>query len=130
MYLGLLKRGLAAMCGFFLLIFVGINTSLPLQLLLWFSLPVFYISSIFDGFNIRRRMNAGEIVRDDVGDALNGIIGNKFLRTLFLVVVAIFLIVTVLGFAAAIISRLLVPVLIVFVLLVVFKRKPPAPPVE
>jgi len=124
--MGLMKRGLAAMCGFFLLIFVAINTSFPLMLLLWLSLPVFYISSFFDGFNIRRRINAGEIVRDDVGDALNGIIGNKFLRTLFLVLVAIILIVTVLGFAAAIISRLIVPLLIVFILLVVFKRKPPA----
>lgn len=126
MYMGLMKRGLAAMCGFFLLIFVAINTSFPMALLLWLSLPVFYISSFFDGFNVRRRINAGEAVRDDLGDALNGIVGNKFLRTLVLAVVAIVLIVNVLGLAAAIITRLAIPAIIVFVLYIVLKRKPPS----
>ena len=126
MYMGLMKRGLAAMCGFFLLIFVAISSGFPLQLLLWLSVPVFYISSFFDGFNLRRRINAGEVVRDDIGDALNSIISNRFLRVLFLVVIASILIVTVLGFAATLISRLFVPLLVIFVLVVILKRKPPA----
>ena len=125
MYMGLMKRGLAAMCGFFLLIFVAIGSSFPLALLLWLAVPVFYISSFFDGFNVRRRINAGEVVRDDVGDALNGIISNKFLRTLVLVVIAIVLIVNVVGFASVIISRLFVPLIIVFILYIILKRKPP-----
>ena len=126
MYMGLMKRGIAAMCGFFLLIYVAIGSSFPLALLLWLALPVFYISSFFDGFNVRRRINAGEIVRDDIGDALNGIINNKFLRTLVLAVVALVLIVNVMGFAATVISRLFVPLVIVFILYVVLKRKPPS----
>ena len=125
MYMGLMKRGLAAMCGFFLLIFVAIGSSMPLALLLWLAVPVFYISSFFDGFNVRRRINAGEVVRDDVGDALNGVIGNRFLRTLVLVVIAIVLIVNVVGFASAVISRLFVPLVIVFVLYIILKKKPP-----
>lgn len=126
MYMGLMKRGLAAMCGFFLLIFVAIGSSMPLALLLWLAVPVFYISSFFDGFNVRRRINAGEVVRDDVGDALNGIINNKFLRTLVLVVIAIVLIVNVIGLTATIISRLFVPLIIVFILYIILKRnKPP-----
>jgi len=127
MYLGLMKRGIAAMCGFFLLIYVAIASSFPLALLLWLAVPVFYISSFFDGFNVSRRINAGEAVRDDIGDALNGIVGNKFLRTLVLVVIAIILIVNVAGFAGAIISRLFVPLIAVFILYIVLKRKPPTP---
>jgi len=126
MYMGLMKRGIAAMCGFFLLIYVAIGANFPLALLLWLAVPVFYISSFFDGFNVRRRINAGEAVRDDVGDALNGIIGNKFLRTLVLAVVAIVLIVSVFGFAATVISRLFVPLIIVFVLYIILKKKPPS----
>ena len=128
MYMGLMKRGLAAMCGFFLLIFIAIQTGGPIQVLLWLAVPVFYLSSIFDGFNVRRRINAGEAVRDDIGDALNGVIANKTLRTIVLVFIAVVLIVNVVGFAVSIISRLLIPALIVFIIYVLAKRRPPAPP--
>jgi len=126
MYMGLMKRGLAAMCGFFLLIYVAIGASFPLALLLWLSVPVFYISSIFDGFNVRRRINAGEVVRDDIGDALNGIISNKFLRTLVLAVVAIVILVSILDFAVTVITAVFVPLVIVFVLYILLKKKPPS----
>ena len=126
MYMGLMKRGLAAMCGFFLLIFAAINTTFPLALMLWLAVPVFYLSSFFDGFNVRRRINAGEAVRDDVGDALNGVINNKFLRTLVLVVIAIVLLVNIIGFTATLISRLFVPIVVIFIVYIVLKRKPPS----
>ena len=130
MYMGLIKRGLAALSGFFLLIFVAINSSFPLNLLLWLSLPVFVITSIFDGFNVRRRINAGEAVRDDIGDALNGIIGNKFLSTLVLAVIAIVFIINVMGFAIGFISSVLPWVFVGFIVLVIVRRNRPKPPTE
>jgi len=126
MYMGLLKRGLATMSCFFLLIFMVSSTNMPLQLMLIFAIPVVAITSFFDGFNLRRRINAGEEVRDDIGDALNSILQNKFLCTLILVVIAITIIVTVLNIAISIISSLF-PLLVVGLgIYIIVKRKPPA----
>jgi len=126
MYMGLLKRGLATMSCFFLLIFMVSSTNMPLQLMLIFAIPVVAIASFFDGFNLRRRINAGEEVRDDIGDSLNGILQNKFLCTLILVVIAVTLIITVLGVAITIITKLF-PLLVVGLgVYIIVKRKPPA----
>jgi len=112
MYMGLMKRGLATMASFFLIIFLIIHSSMPLTILLGLSLPVFVITSIFDGFNVRRRINMGETVKDDLGEILNSILRNKFLCTFILVVIAIIVITSVLGFAITIITRLL-PLIVV-----------------
>jgi len=126
MYMGLLKRGLAVMSVFFLLIFMVSSTNMPLQLMLIFAIPVVFITSFFDGFNLRRRINAGEEVRDDIGDALNSILQNKFLCTLILVVIAVTLIFTVLSIAITIITSLF-PLLVVGLgIYIIVKRKPPA----
>ena len=125
MYMGLIKRGLATMAGFFLLIFFIAGSSFPFSMLLVFSLVVLIFSSIFDGFNVRRRLNAGEAVRDDVGDVVNSVISNKFLRTIIFVIIAILLIVSVLQIATAIIGRLLPLLVIGLVIFIVIKRKPP-----
>ena len=112
MYMGLLKRGLATMSCFFLLIFMVSSTNMPLQLMVIFAIPVVVIASFFDGFNLRRRINAGEEVRDEIGDVLNSILQNKFLCTLILIVIAVTLIVTVLNIAISVISSLF-PLLVV-----------------
>jgi len=126
MYMGLLKRGLATMTCFFLLIFMITSVSMPLRLMLIFAIPVLVLSSFFDGFNVRRRINAGEEVRDDIGDVLNSILRNKFLSTFILVVIAVTIIVTVLGIISSILSTLF-PLLVVGLgIYVIMKRKPPS----
>jgi hypothetical protein len=90
MYLGLIKRGLAAMCGFFLLIYLltlvaGSFLGGPLTLLLALSLPVCFLTYLFDGFNIRRRMLSGETVQDNIDDVLGFIARNK--KSLFVILV-------------------------------------------
>jgi len=82
MYLGLMKRGLAAMCAFFLNIYAltlvsGSFIGGPLTLLLWLALPVGYLSFMFDGFIIRRRIVAGEVVPDNIDDVIGFIRRNK-----------------------------------------------------
>jgi hypothetical protein len=79
MYEGLIKRGLAALGGFFLLIYLtALFNFWPLNLIFGLSIPVYYFACIFDAFNIRRRINAGEAVSDDVDGALRFIKRNKF----------------------------------------------------
>jgi hypothetical protein len=86
MYEGLIKRGLAALSGFFLLIFMGnVFNVWPINMIFWFALPVFMIVCIFDGFNIRRKMNAGLPVSDDVDDIVMFLKRNKSLIVGFLV---------------------------------------------
>lgn len=126
MYMGLMKRGLATMAGFFLLIFLFSSSSMPMTLLLIFAFVVLVIASFIDGFNVRHRINAGEPIRDDLGEVLNTIMANKFLRTTVLVVVAIVLVWNILGFAFNLIGTVLPWLVIGFIVLVVMKkRKPP-----
>jgi len=121
-----MKRGLATMAGFFLLIFlIAGSGAWPLTMLMSFSLVVLIFASFFDGFNVRRRINSGEAVRDDVGDIVNSVISNRFLRTIILVIVAILLIVNVLGLAISIIGTLLPWLVIGLVIYIIVKRKPP-----
>jgi len=79
MYMGLIKRGLAAMVGFFLIIyFIGVSR-MPLTLLFGLGLPVYILTCIFDGFNIRRRINAGEVVGDNIDGVIRFLKQNKFI---------------------------------------------------
>ena len=126
MYMGLMKRGLAAMSGFFLIIFLLANAFWPFNLLLGLTIPVYVLTVFFDGFNVRRRLNAGEAVRDDIGDTLNSILGNKTARTLILAALAVVLLVSVLGLAVAIIGKLIPIIVIVGGLYLLFRRRPPA----
>lgn len=128
MYMGLMKRGLATMSGFFLLIFLFANSSMPLTLILVFSFVVLIIASFMDGFNVRRRLNAGEHVRDDIGEVLGAIMANKLLRTIILVVVAIVLITQILSFAANVIGAVLPWLVVGFIVIMVLKKR--KPPVE
>jgi hypothetical protein len=120
MYMGLIKRGLTAMVGFFLLIYLlSVFNAWPFSLIFGLAIPVYWLTCMFDGYNIRRRINAGEAVYDDVEDILSFLKRNKNLIIGFIVViVAISLISTVF----AILSPIL-PILIVGLgLYVLFKR--------
>jgi hypothetical protein len=123
MYMGLMKRGLATMSGFFLIIFLLASSVWPFNLLLGLTIPVFVLTSFFDGFNVRRRINAGEAVRDDIGDALGGILSDKRLRTIIFVALAIIFVVSVVGIAANLLARFLPLLIIVLGVYVIMKRK-------
>ena len=123
MYLGLMKRGLVAMCGFFLLMFMGITSSWPVSMIFWFAIPVVALTCLFDSLNIRRRINAGEYVPDDIGDMLGGIFRNKTVSTIVLGILAIVFLSNIIGFAFGLISRFLPFLFIGLALYVIFKRK-------
>jgi len=124
MYMGLIKRGLAVMCAFFLTIFLVINVSWPLMLLFIFALPVIYFSSLMDGLNICHRINAGEPVRDEIGETLNGILRNRTLRTILLVIIAVALLGQIVGFLASVLISI-IPILIVgFIIYAIVRRRP------
>ena len=126
MYMGLIKRGLAAMCGFFLIIYMIATASFfPLRLLFIFGLPVFMLTCIFDGFNLRRRINAGIPVEDGISDVLNTILRNKTLTLAILAIIVITFAGRILGFAFGLISSLIPLLIIGFGLYVILRRRPP-----
>ena len=94
MYMGLIKRGLLAMSAFFGVIFLGTQLSGALSWLFAFAIPILVIACIFDGFNIRRRINAGEAVSDSVDDVMNFIRRN---RVIILGVLVLFLVIHIIG---------------------------------
>jgi hypothetical protein len=119
MYMGLIKRGLAAMCGFFLLIYLIVLFSFPFNILAAFAIPVYWITCFFDGFHIRRRINSGEIVEDGIGSILSGMLRNKTLTAIFLIIIAI----AILGFLFEILKAAMPILLVIFALYLIFIRK-------
>lgn len=124
MYMGLVKRGLAAMCGFFLIVYLT-ATAFTSALTIFFalSIPVFWITCFFDGFHIRRRINYGEPVQDGVGNILNAIFRNKVISAILLVVIAIALAGNFLGVAVDILRRAVPIILLVLALYIIFRKK-------
>jgi len=123
MYMGLIKRGLVAMCGFFLLIYLVTVSGRLLTPLFAFAIPVFVLTCIFDSFSIRRRMNLGELIPDGVGDIINTLLRNKTATFIILGILLITLAGSVLGFAFEVLARA-IPLLIVgCILYVIFIRK-------
>jgi len=123
MFMGLMKRGLVTMCGFFLIIFLTATSSWPFSMLFGLAIPIYVLTCIFDGFDVRRRMNAGEIIYDNIGDILGGIFRNK---TVLLVVLGILMLAflgNLLGFAVAIIGRAIPIIIIAFIVYVIVRRK-------
>jgi hypothetical protein len=125
MYEGLIKRGLAAMSGFFLIIFMGnIFNIQPMSMIFWFALPVYMIACIFDGFSIRRKLNAGLPVSDDVDDIVNFLKRNKRL------IIGFFVLMIALSVFHAVLSPLTyslrrwLPVIVVSLGLYVMMKRP------
>ena len=65
MYMGLIKRGLCMMAAFFGSIYItGMFGGMPFA----FLIPILAVTSLFDGFRVRRLLNAGEKVEDNIND--------------------------------------------------------------
>jgi len=65
MYMGLIRRGLCVMAAFFASIYMtGMFGGMPFA----FLIPILVITSMFDSFRIRRLVNAGEKVNDNIDD--------------------------------------------------------------
>ena len=128
MYEGLIKRGLAALSAFFLLIYLTAQFPIwPFSLIFGLSYPVYILACIFDGFHIRRRINAGETVSDDIDDILRFLKRNRYLILAFIVLlVALPAANSVLVSIARPLGRMLPVIVIGLGLYVVFKkpRKP------
>ena len=87
MFLGLIKRGLVAMLAFFGVLYIAIQFfsagTWQLGLLFILMIPVLILACAFDGFRLRNRMNAGEIVTDNIDDLVNFIRRNRVMLTVF-----------------------------------------------
>ena len=124
MYLGLIKRGLSAMiCFFFVIFLLSIGIPWPAETLAAFAIVILYFACIFDSFSICRRINAGEVVEDGVGNIVNSVLSNKKLCAVIFVILAIIFAGTVLGFALRVLHALLPFLVIGFGLYMIFRRK-------
>jgi len=131
LFMGLIKRGLAALVGFFLMIyFIGVS-SMPLTLLFGLAMPIYVLTCIFDGFNIRRRINAGEPVADNIDEVVNFLRRNKYVGWILLAIVGLSVLGSVVGIFFRLVGWLMPLVIIVAGVYLLLKRKnPPAPPQE
>ena len=124
MYMGLIKRGLAAMCGFFMLIYLVVTISgVMFTLLFALMIPILWLTCLFDGFHIRRRINSGEVVEDGVGDILSNVLRNKTLTLAILIVITLAFAGSIIGFAVELIRRAVPILLIALALYIIFRRK-------
>ncbi len=125
MYEGLIKRGLAAMGGFFFLIYgFAVFSFWPFELIFGMSLPIYWLTCFFDSLRIRRQLNAGETVSDDINDMIAFVKTNK---KIILGVVFTLIAMSVVGSAVEVLSRPLrglLPFLVIgFGLYVLFGRR-------
>ena len=124
MYMGFVKRGLVAMSAFFGTIYLtSIFASYGtwhLGILFAFAIPVLIFSCIFDGFRLRKRVNAGEDITDNIDDITAFIRRNKVVLTGFL------LLIIAINVFGGILFRILnlLPVLIIIWVVVVLLKKP------
>jgi len=132
MYMGLIKRGLAALCGFFLLVFMISISSGPVMALFGLALPIYWLTCAFDGFHIRRRIKAGEHVADSIDGAVDFLKKNKFIFGIILAIVGLSALGSVVGVAMRLIRWLMPLIIIGLGLFVLFRRKgpPSGPPNE
>ena len=124
MYMGLIKRGLFVMLGFFFLVFL-LSTGLGslADTFLGFSLIAVYFACIFDSFALRRRIVHGEVVEDGVDSMINGLLSNKKLCMAAVVVLVIVFSSSILDAALSLIIKGAPVLVILFGLYVIFRRK-------
>ena len=118
MYLGLVKRGLAAVSFFFVLIYLAAVTSWPVTMLFGMGAIVFWLTCIFDGINIRRRLEQCESVPDGIEDILPVVQRHKTKIAFIIILIIAFIIISS---VIALLLRLLPLVIIVLGLYVLFK---------
>ena len=131
LFMGLIKRGLAALTGFFLMIyFIGVS-SMPLTMLFGLALPIYVLTCIFDGFSIRRRINAGELVPDNIDEVINFLRRNKYVGWIIMAILGLSVLSSVVGIFIRLVGWLMPSLIIVIGLYLLLRRKnPPAPPRE
>jgi hypothetical protein len=130
MYEGLIKRGLVAMGGFFFLIFLIIFTGYglgdpfwPLSLALSLTLPVYWLACLFDSLRVRRQINAGEAVKDEIDDMILFVKSHKrLILGLIVVLVAMSVISFIVTAFAHPLQQLLPYIVVGFGLYVLFSR--------
>ena len=128
MYMGLIKRGLAAMCGFFFLIYMIAAVPRGMTLPVVFAFVIFILTCIFDGFHIRRRINAGEAVGDDISEIIGSVLKNKMLCLIIFVMLGILFLGAVFGIVSSLLSNIPLLFLIGFGLYIIFRRRKSKPP--
>ena len=129
MFMGLIKRGLAALIGFFLIIYFINVSNMPLTLLFGLALPVYFLTCIFDGFNIRRRINAGEAVGDNIDGVILFLKNNQIICWVLLALVGFSVLGSVMGIFIRLIRWLMPLVIIGLGMYLLFRHKnPPGPP--
>jgi len=131
LYMGLIKRGLAALIGFFLIIYIIGVSRMPLTLLFGLALPIYVLTCIFDGFSIRRRIVAGEYVADNIDEVVNFLRRNKYVTWIIIAIIGLSMVGTVVGIFIGLIRWLMPALIIVAGLYLLLRRKnPPGPPRE
>ena len=118
MYLGLVKRGLAAVSFFFVLVYLMAVMTWPVTLLFGMGTAVFWLTCIFDGINIRRRLEHGESVPDGIEDILPIIQRHKTKIACVIIFIVAFI---VISSVIALLLPLLPLVIIVLGLYILFK---------
>jgi len=118
MYMGLIKRGLMAMSAFFGLIFMISQLSGVFNILA-FAIPILVITCIFDGFNVRRRINAGEEISDSIDDIITAIKRHKRIIVSFLILMVV---VYVVGSMLPFLGRFIPIIFIVWAVLTFFSK--------
>ena len=118
MYLGLVKRGLAAVSFFFVLVYLMAVTIWPVTLMFGMGAAVFWLTCIFDGINIRRRLEHGESVPDGIEDILPIIQRHKTKIACVIILIIAFIVIST---VISLLLRLLPLVIIVLGLYVLFK---------
>ncbi len=83
MYLGFIKRGLFILCSFFFSIYLIIAPSVRSTFFIPLLLLIMYLTSIFDAFNLRRRLREGELIEDNIEDIIS--FAKKYKLLLFIV---------------------------------------------
>ena len=129
LFMGLIKRGLAALSGFFLIIyFIGVS-DMPLTMLFSLALPIYVLTCIFDGFSIRRRINAGEVVGDNIDEVVGFLRRNKYVGWIILALIGFSVLSSVVGVFIRFVGWMMPTIIIVMGLYLLLRRKdPPAPP--
>lgn len=124
MYMGFIKRGFVAMSAFFGAIYLTAMLGGGLSVLFAFSIPVLWITCTFDGFRMRARINAGEVIPDNIDDITSFIQRNRSILIGFLLLLlAVNLLGGILPWMLRLL-RIIVPILIaVWAVQTLFKKR-------
>ena len=118
MYMGLIKRGLMAMSVFFGLIFMGTQLTGGFGIFA-FAIPILVITCIFDGFNLRRRINSGEEISDSIDDIIDTVKRNRRIIVSFLLLLVI---VHIVGSMLPFLGRFIPIIFVIWAVLTFFSK--------